>query len=104
MLNLLMNPLFVRAARYAYDASGNRTDRAVGTSSYLSSVSNTSNRITSVQEFSTGPTGFKTNVYTYDAAGHLSSDGSNTYTTSDRGRMSSLSLCLYIWDVIKSNG
>jgi hypothetical protein len=38
------------AAPYAYDASGNRTDRTVGTNSYLSSVSNTSNRLVSVQD------------------------------------------------------
>lgn len=70
---------------YAYDLTGNRTQATVGTNTYDYVTANTSNRLTST----TGPAPARAN--TYDAAGHLTADGTYTYTYNDRGRMASRS-------------
>jgi hypothetical protein len=46
-------------------------------------VSPSSNRLTQTQDVG------GTATVLYDAAGHITSDGSNSFTYSDRGRMSS---------------
>lgn len=66
---------------FLYDANGNRTQASFGASLYNTSVSSTSNRLTAAA----GPLPAKT--YTYDAAGNITSDGTSTFTYSDRGRM-----------------
>ncbi|MEF9388526.1 RHS repeat-associated core domain-containing protein [Ralstonia solanacearum species complex bacterium KE056] len=68
---------------YSYDANGNRTGQAVGGNSYTQTIDPASNR----QTASTGPVP-ATN--SYDAAGHLTSDGTVTYSYSDRGRLASV--------------
>ncbi|WP_231669955.1 RHS repeat domain-containing protein [Ralstonia solanacearum] len=68
---------------YSYDANGNRTGQTIGGNSYTQTVDPASNR----QTASTGPTP-ATN--SYDAAGSLTSDGTVTYSYSDRGRLASV--------------
>jgi RHS repeat-associated protein len=68
---------------YSYDATGNRTSKTIGGTTYANTVDATSNKFTQTQDV-----GGTTNVQ-YDAAGHMTSDGTNTYTYNDRGRMSS---------------
>lgn len=72
---------------YAYDVSGNLTNKTIGSGGYALSILPTSNRLNQVQLPSGGST--TTATYSYDAAGHLTSDGIATYDYSDRGRMSS---------------
>jgi RHS repeat-associated protein len=66
---------------YSYDATGNRTSKTIGGTTYANTVDATSNKFTQTQDV-----GGTTNVQ-YDAAGHMTSDGTNTYTYNDRGRM-----------------
>lgn len=66
---------------FQYDASGNRTQASFGASVYNSSVSTSSNRLTAAG----GPLPAKN--YAYDAAGNITSDGTATFSYSDRGRM-----------------
>ncbi len=68
---------------YSYDANGNRTGQTVGGNSYTQTVDLASNR----QTASTGPTATRNS---YDAAGNLTSDGTTTYSYSDRGRLVSV--------------
>ncbi|MHA6889851.1 RHS repeat-associated core domain-containing protein [Ralstonia pseudosolanacearum] len=68
---------------YSYDANGNRTGQTIGGSSYTQTVDSASNR----QTASTGPT---PTTNSYDAAGSLTSDGTTTYSYSDRGRLASV--------------
>jgi RHS repeat-associated protein len=68
---------------YAYDANGNRTQFSVGAGNYVNSISATSNRLSTT----TGPYPAKNNQY--DSSGNLRTDGTISYTFSDRGRMSS---------------
>ncbi|MEF9406922.1 type IV secretion protein Rhs, partial [Ralstonia solanacearum species complex bacterium KE055] len=68
---------------YSYDANGNRTGQTVGGNSYTQTVDPASNR----QTASTGPTATRNS---YDAAGNLTSDGTTTYSYSDRGRLASV--------------
>ncbi|MDO3623198.1 RHS repeat domain-containing protein [Ralstonia pseudosolanacearum] len=68
---------------YSYDANGNRTGQTIGGSSYTQTVDLASNR----QTASTGPSATRSS---YDAAGNLTSDGSTTYSYSDRGRLASV--------------
>jgi RHS repeat-associated protein len=68
---------------YVYDASGNRTQLRLGASSYINTISATSNRLNAT----TGP--YPAKSYQYDAAGNPSSDGTVTFSYSDRGRMKS---------------
>ncbi|WP_197344799.1 RHS repeat domain-containing protein, partial [Ralstonia solanacearum] len=68
---------------YSYDANGNRTGQTIGGNSYTQTIDPASNR----QTVSTGPT---TTTNSYDAAGSLTSDGTVTYSYSDRGRLASV--------------
>ena len=69
---------------YAYDASGNRTQRTIGGNTYTNTVEATSNRLSTVQVPGLGSV-----TYTYDNAGNLTGDGRYTYAYSDRGRLQS---------------
>jgi RHS repeat-associated protein len=71
---------------YGYDATGNRTERRIGAASYINTVQGTSNRLASVQEPS--GSGTATRTYSHDDAGNLTGDGTNAFTYSARGRMS----------------
>lgn len=71
--------------QYAYDATGNRTSKTIGATTYANTVSPTSNRLTQTQDI-TG-----TAAIVYDAAGHIMADGANTFSYSDRGRMATAS-------------
>jgi RHS repeat-associated protein len=66
---------------FLYDATGNRTQARFGAAAYNSSVSSTSNRLTTAA----GPLPAK--AYVYDAAGNITGDGTSTFTYSDRGRI-----------------
>lgn len=66
---------------YQYDANGNRTQATFGSTSYTNTIAANSNQIIAT----TGPSPAKIN--SYDAAGNLLSDGTVTYTYSDRGRL-----------------
>ncbi|MDD7803660.1 RHS repeat domain-containing protein [Ralstonia solanacearum] len=68
---------------YSYDANGNRTGQTIGGNSYTQTIDPASNR----QTASTGPTA---TTNSYDAAGSLTSDGTVTYSYSDRGRLASV--------------
>ncbi|WP_254706841.1 RHS repeat-associated core domain-containing protein [Ralstonia pseudosolanacearum] len=68
---------------YSYDANGNRTGQTIGGASYTQTIDPKSNR----QTASTGPTATKNS---YDTAGNLTSDGTTTYSYSDRGRLASV--------------
>ncbi|MHA6882516.1 RHS repeat-associated core domain-containing protein, partial [Ralstonia pseudosolanacearum] len=68
---------------YSYDANGNRTGQTIGGSTYTQTIDPASNR----QTASTGPTA---TTNSYDAAGSLTSDGTVTYSYSDRGRLASV--------------
>lgn len=68
---------------YGYDSVHNRVSDAVDGASYLDTIASTSNRLT-VERSSAG-----TRNFTYDAAGHVLSDGFATYAYSERGRMAS---------------
>jgi RHS repeat-associated protein len=67
---------------FQYDLTGNRTRLTIGATNHAYTVASTSNRLTATA----GPAPAQTN--TYDAAGNLTSNGSVTFTYSDRGRMS----------------
>jgi RHS repeat-associated protein len=62
---------------YSYDESGNRTSTGIDNHT----IDLNSNRLMNT----TGPAPAKTNLY--DAAGNLLTDGTTTYTYSDRGRL-----------------
>ncbi|WP_230427212.1 RHS repeat-associated core domain-containing protein [Collimonas humicola] len=66
---------------FQYDQNGNRTQATFGSGSYTNTIATNSNQLTAT----TGPTPAKSN--TYDAVGNLTSDGTTSYTYSDRGRM-----------------
>ncbi len=68
---------------FQYDATGNRTQLNINGTNYNNTIDPASNKLTAAS----GPTPAKTD--SYDAAGNLNSDGSITYTYSDRGRMKS---------------
>ncbi len=72
------------AIQYSYDATGNRTAKAVGSVSYPNTISTTSNKLTQTQDI------IGTATVVHDAAGNITSDGLNTYTYSDRGRMATM--------------
>jgi YD repeat-containing protein len=67
--------------KFQYDANGNRTQANFGSGNYANTIAPTSNRLTKAA----GPLPVKNN--TFDAAGNLLSDGTITYTYSDRGRL-----------------
>jgi RHS repeat-associated protein len=66
---------------FVYDASGNRTQVRYGSTTYVNTISPTSNRLSS----SAGPLPAKAN--TFDPAGNVTSDGTVSYTFADRGRL-----------------
>ena len=66
---------------YAYDATGNRTQTTINGTGYADTVSTTNNWYTTVANAA------GTAAQGYDAAGHLTSDASGTYTYSGRGRL-----------------
>lgn len=69
--------------QYSYDATGNRTSKTIAGTTYTNAVASTSNRLTQTQDVN------GTATIQFDAAGHITNDGSNSYTYSDRGRMTS---------------
>jgi hypothetical protein len=71
------------STQYSYDATGNRTSKTIGGTSYSNTVQTTSNRLTQTQDVN------GTATLQYDAAGHITNDGTNSFTYSDRGRMTS---------------
>jgi len=84
-LNRLTNATLGGAAiQYSYDATGNRTTKLVGATTYNNTVAPTSNRYTQIQDI-TG-----TATVTTDAAGNITSDGLNTYAYSDQGRLATI--------------
>jgi RHS repeat-associated protein len=72
------------AVQYGYDATGNRTAKAISGTSYPNVISATSNRLDQTQD-TTG-----TATVQHDAAGNITSDGTNTYSYSDRGRLATM--------------
>jgi RHS repeat-associated protein len=72
------------AIQYSYDATGNRTAKAISGTSYPNTISATSNKLTQVQDVG------GTATVVHDAAGNITSDGTNTYTYSDRGRLATM--------------
>jgi RHS repeat-associated protein len=64
---------------YAYDLTGNRTNRTINSSSTGFTIAATSNRLT-------GLTGATVRSFTWDAAGHVTSDGTATFTFDNAGR------------------
>jgi RHS repeat-associated protein len=85
-LNRLTNAtLGTTTTQYSYDATGNRTSKTIGSTTYTNTVAPDSNKYTQTQDV-TG-----TAAVQYDAAGHITADGANTFTYSDRGRMATAS-------------
>jgi YD repeat-containing protein len=68
------------AIQYSYDATGNRTAKVISGTSYPNTISATSNKLNQIQDVG------GTATVVHDAAGNITSDGTNTYTYSDRGR------------------
>ncbi|WP_431096854.1 Ig-like domain repeat protein [Polaromonas aquatica] len=72
------------AIQYSYDATGNRTAKVIGGTSYPNTISATSNRLNQTQD------SIGTATVQHDAAGNITSDGLNTYTYGDRGRLTTM--------------
>ncbi|SDN35727.1 Ig-like domain repeat protein [Polaromonas sp. JS666] len=72
------------AIQYSYDATGNRTAKVISGTSYPNTISATSNKLTQTQDVG------GTATVVHDAAGNITSDGTNTYTYSDRGRLATM--------------
>jgi RHS repeat-associated protein len=68
---------------YSYDASGNRTVKAINGTPFSNTIAASSNRLTQLQDTQ------GTRSVAHDAAGNITGDGVYTYAYSDRGRMSS---------------
>ncbi|NML43486.1 type IV secretion protein Rhs [Ramlibacter sp. G-1-2-2] len=66
---------------YSYDDNGNRTSKTIGGTSYTNTIAASSNRLTQASDV-TG-----TASIAHDAAGNVTSDGTNSFAYSDRGRM-----------------
>jgi RHS repeat-associated protein len=81
---LLSATLGSTAIQYSYDATGNRTAKVIGGTSYPNTISPTSNKLTQTQDVG------GTATVVHDAAGNITSDGLNTYTDSDRGRLATM--------------
>jgi len=80
---LLSASLNTTSTQYSYDETGNRTSKTIAGITYSNTVAATSNKLTQTQDVNGAAT------IQYDAAGHITSDGTNTFTYSDRGRMTS---------------
>jgi RHS repeat-associated protein len=72
------------AIQYSYDATGNRTAKVISGTSYPNSISATSNKLIQTQDVGGAAT------VVHDAAGNITSDGTNSYTYSDRGRLATM--------------
>jgi RHS repeat-associated protein len=72
------------AIQYSYDATGNRTAKVVSGTSYPNTISATSNKLSQTQDVG------GTATVVHDAAGNITSDGINSYTYSDRGRLATM--------------
>jgi len=70
---------------YSYDETGNRTSKTIGGTVYANTIASDSNRLTQAADV-TG-----TASIGHDTAGHVTSDGTNAFTYSDRGRMATAS-------------
>jgi RHS repeat-associated protein len=68
---------------YRYDANGNRTQQLDGVQSKNFNLEGSSNRLLSITDNNLQAL----KNYSYDAAGHLISDGSNQFTYDGRGRL-----------------
>lgn len=84
LTRLISASLASSAIQYSYDLNGNRTAKVISGTAYNNTVSPTSNKLTQTQDVG------GTNTVQYDAAGNVTNDGVNTYTYSDRGRLSSV--------------
>jgi len=71
--------------QYSYDATGNRSTKVIGATTYTNTIATTSNKLTQTQDVG------GTATIQHDAAGNITSDGTNTFTYSDRGRMATMS-------------
>jgi RHS repeat-associated protein len=69
---------------FKYDPNDNRTSMTLGSSTYLSTIQASSNRLLK----NTGPAPAKNNAY--DASGNLTSDGIFSYTYGEDGRLSAV--------------
>ena len=69
---------------YSYDATGNRSTKVIGATTYTNTIASTSNKLTQAQDVG------GTATIQHDAAGNITSDGINTFTYSDRGRMATM--------------
>lgn len=84
-LNRLISAILGSTAiQYNYDATGNRTAKVISGTSYPNTISAASNKLTQTQDVG------GTATVVHDAAGNITSDGINTYTYSDRGRMATM--------------
>jgi len=72
------------AIQYSYDATGNRTTKVISGTTYPNTISATSNKLTQTQDVG------GTATVVHDAAGNITSDGTNSYTYSDRGRLATM--------------
>jgi RHS repeat-associated protein len=72
------------AIQYSYDATGNRTTKVVSGTNYPNSISAASNKLNQIQYLG------GTATVMHDAAGNITSDGTNSYTYSDRGRLATM--------------
>jgi|GEM_PF-1249798 len=70
--------------QYSYDATGNRSTKVIGATTYTNTIAATSNKLTQTQDVG------GTATIQHDAAGNITSDGTNTFTYSDRGRMATM--------------
>jgi len=70
--------------QYSYDATGNRSTKVIGATTYTNTIASTSNKLTQTQDVG------GTATIQHDAAGNITSDGVNTFTYSDRGRMATM--------------
>jgi len=70
--------------QYSYDGTGNRTAKVISGTSYPNIISATSNKLTQTQDVG------GTATVVHDAAGNITSDGTNSYTYSDRGRLATM--------------
>ncbi|MFS2032753.1 RHS repeat-associated core domain-containing protein [Polaromonas sp. CT11-55] len=81
---LISATLGATAIQYSYDATGNRTAKVVSGTNYPNTISATSNKLNQTQDVG------GTATIVHDAAGNITSDGANTYTYSDRGRLDTM--------------
>lgn len=70
---------------YTYDATGNRTSKTIGGTTYSNTIAADSNRMTQVSDVG------GTAAVSHDAAGHVTSEGAITFGYDDRGRMATAS-------------